>query len=73
MPPAKGVENLIEVRINNLLLGPARVATGWLVFPVQPRQLAVGDNLVGVRVTERPPDVRDQISIEKLELHLKYW
>ena len=65
-------EGLIEVRINNLLLGPARVEGGWLAFPVRPVELAAGDNLVGVRVTNRLPDSRDQISIEKLELHVNY-
>ena len=70
---AKGAENqTIEVRINNILLGPARIEAGWLVFPVEPRQLAVGDNLVGVRVVRRPPGVPGQISIEKLELHVDY-
>ena len=63
---------LIEVRINNLLLGPGRVEAGWLVFPVEPIQLAVSDNLVGVRVTNRPPEVREEIHIEKLELHVDY-
>lgn len=70
--PVRGIEKLIEVRINNILLGSARVDKGWLVFSVQPRCLAVGDNLVGVRVPQRPPDVRDQIRIEKLELHVNY-
>ena len=65
-------EDLIEVRVNNLLLGPARVEESWLVFPADPRQLAVGDNLVGVRVAQRPPDVREEIMIEKVELHVRY-
>ena len=72
MPPAKGIETKIEVRINNLLLGPAHVERGWLVFPAKAQQLAVGDNLVGVRVTERPSDVQEETVIEKLELHIKY-
>ena len=72
MPPAWGIEKRLEVRVNNLLLAPARVERGWLVFPVQPRQLAQGDNLVGVSVTPRPAEVRDRISIEKLELHVRY-
>ena len=72
IPTAKGVENQIEVRINNILLGTPTVEGGWLVFAAQPKFLAVGDNLVGVRVTERPTEVRHQILIEKLEVHLKY-
>ena len=85
---AKGIERLIEVRINNILLGPATIAAGdlvlmqagddvqegmgWLAFPVDPRQLAVGENLVGVRVTSRPAEVREEIIIERLELHVDY-
>lgn len=87
-PPAKGIERLIEVRINNILLGPATIeggdlvlmqagddfqeGMGWLAFPVDPRQLAVGENLVGVRVTSRPAEVREEIIIERLELHVDY-
>jgi len=72
IPPAIGIEEFIEVRVNNILLAPAKVEGGWLVFTVQPQQLTVGDNLVGVKVTKRPPDVRDKIIIEKLELHINY-
>jgi len=71
-PPAKGSEKLIEARLNNIPLGPATVEAGWLIFSVDPRQLAEGDNLVGVRVASRPPEARGEILIEKLELHLRY-
>ena len=50
---AKGrSKDQIEVRVNNILLGTPTVEEGWLVFAVQPKFLAVGDNLVGVRVTQ---------------------
>ena len=71
-PAAKGIEDQIEVRVNNILLGTPKVEEGWLVFAVQPKFLAIGDNLVGVRVTQRPAEVRGQILIEKLEAHLEY-
>lgn len=73
IPPENGIEELIEVRINNLLLGPAKVEGGWIVFPVETRQLAVGKNLVGVRITKRPTDGKEEIIIQKLELHIKYF
>ena len=69
-PPANSIDEHIEVRINNLLL--SRAHREKLAFPVQPQQLAVGGNLVGVRVTERPTDAEAEISIEKLELHVDY-
>ena len=80
-PAAKGIEDQIEVRINNLHLGTPTVDEGWLVFAVQPKFLAVGDNLVGVRVSGcgrgipapmRSTEVQHQILIEKLEIHLEY-
>ena len=72
IPSAKGIENQIEVRVNNILLGTPTVNEGWLVFVVQPKFLAVSDNLVGVRVIDRPAEVQHQILIEKLEIHLEY-
>ena len=80
-PAAKGIEDQIEVRVNNILLEPPTIEEGWLVFAVQPKFLAVGDNLVGVRVSGcgrgipapmHSPDAQHQILIEKLEIHLKY-
>ena len=71
-PPARGLENQIEVRINNQLLEQMRVEEGWLVYQVQPLQLAVGENLVGVRVDSRPPEIGQEILIEKLELQVRY-
>ena len=71
-PAAKQIEDQIEVRVNNILLRTPTVLEGWLVFAVQPKFLAVGDNLVGVRVTERPAEAQHQILIEKLEIHLEY-
>ena len=80
-PAAKGIEDQIEVRVNNIRLGTPTVDEGWLVFAVQPKFLAVGDNLVGVRVSGcgrgipapmRSTEVQHQILIEKLEIHLEY-
>ena len=72
IPAAKGIEDQIEVRVNNILLGTPAAEEGWLVFAVQPKFLAVSDNLVGIRVTERPADAQHQILIEKLEVHIEY-
>ena len=85
LPLDERLENLgsgVEVRLNNILLDPPRTETvetpkvdafkNWLVFTVVPRYLAVGDNLVGVRLSQRLPDVFGRIQIEKLELHVHY-
>ena len=71
-PPSKGIEDRIELRLNNALLGRPMVDEGWLVFAAQPDQFAVGSNLVGLRVTERPPETREEVSVEKLEVQVQY-
>jgi len=69
---AKGIESLIEVRVNNLLLDSPRIEEGWLVFPVDPPQLALGENLIGVRNVKPRPESSTSIIIEKLEVHVDY-
>ena len=71
-PPAKGIEDRIELRVNNSLLERPSVERGWLAFQAQPNQFALGDNLIGLRLTQRSPEVRDEMLIEKLEVHVKY-
>ena len=72
----------VEVRLNNILLDTPRTETveipkgeafkNWLIFTVAPRYLAVGANLVGVRLSQQPPAAFGRIQIEKLELHVRY-
>ena len=72
----------VEVRLNNILLDAPRAETldtskvdafkNWLIFTVAPRYLAVGANLVGVRLSQQLPVVFGHIQIEKLELHVRY-
>ena len=79
------LENLgsrVEVRLNNILLDTPRTETvenskgdsfeNWLIFTAPARYLAVGANLVGVRLNQRLPAVFGRIQIEKLELHIRY-
>ena len=72
-PPAQGIERITELRINNILLEPPIIEDGWLLFRnVSPRSLAVGKNLVGVRVVEQRAVDDPRIQIEKIELHVCY-
>lgn len=72
-PPARGIETRIELRLNNALLEKTAVKRGWLVFRnLRPELFAVGDNLVGVRLTARVPASSDAILIEKLEVRVSY-
>jgi hypothetical protein len=72
VPAAKGIEDQIELRLNNALLDRPTADQGWLIFKAQPGQLAVGNNLIGLRVSERPPDAQGEVSVEKLEVHVTY-
>ncbi len=69
-PPALGIEEYVELRLNNALLETSSVDDGWLVFQALPAQLASGDNLVGIRLTEVEPEARGRATIEKLEIHV---
>ena len=72
----------VEVRLNNILLDPPSTETAenpkadafknWLIFTVAPRYLAVGANLVGVRLSQQLPAAFGRIQVEKLELHIRY-
>ena len=70
-PPARAIANRVEVRLNNLRLGPPAIEDGWLVYPARPEQFAVGENLVGVRLARGTP-AREPVQIEKLEAHVRY-
>ncbi len=70
-PPARAIANRVEVRLNNLRLGPPTVQDGWLVYPARPEQFAVGENLVGVRLSRGTPGPQP-VQIEKLEAHVRY-
>ncbi len=72
----------VEVRVNNLLLEGARRVEedptalnvhfqDWLAYDVSPSWLAVGENLIGIRLVRRL-DHEAPIRIEKVELHVRY-
>ena len=70
VPPTIGIERHVDVRLNNALLKISSVDDGWLVFRALPAQLATGDNLVGLKLTEMEPRAPGQVTIEKLEIHV---
>lgn len=72
-PPACGIENRIEVRINNTLLTEPRIEDGWLVFQkINPMLFAIGNNMIGVLVKLAGPGQVEALLVEKLELHVEY-
>lgn len=72
----------VEARLNNILLDAPHTEAvetpegdafkNWLIFAVAPCYLAVGANLVGVRLSQQLPSLFGRIQIEKLELHVRY-
>ena len=70
-PPATGIAERIEVRLNNCLLERCEAVDGWLVFPVEPLLVAAGENLVGVRLVGGEEAV-SPVRVEKLELLVRY-
>ena len=71
-PPARGIADQIELRLNNARLGLPSVDGGWLVFDAHPKQFAVGSNLVGLRLAGCAAEVDGEVSVEKLEVHVQY-
>ncbi len=69
-PPALGIEDHVELRLNNALLETSTVDDGWLVFEALPAQLAVGENLLAVRLTHGDTEARGEVLVEKLEVHV---
>ena len=71
-PPLKGVENQLEVRLNNALLDAGEVKKGWLVFRPRPNQFARGNNVLGLRLEKRVPKSPMPILVEKVEVDVRY-
>ena len=71
-PPATGFKETVEVRINNLLLKLPRVQHDWLLLDVQPLQLAVGDNLLGISRRSPPHRPHQWLQVELVELDVHY-
>jgi hypothetical protein len=61
----------LQVKFNGLRLGPPAEKDGWLIFPLTPRQPAVGHNLVTLR-DARPAERMGVPALEKVEVHVRY-
>ena len=69
--PQKGIERSIELRLNNALLRTAAIEDGWLVFSTRPKQFAVGQNLLSLRVVGRDQEAKP-LTVELVEIHVDY-
>jgi hypothetical protein len=71
-PPAKDILYGLRARINGVLLDTPGIHEGWLVYDVRPVQLAHGRNIVAFRLERGSRASGARISVEKLEIHVKY-
>ncbi len=71
-PARYGIQHNIEVRLNNARLEAPSIAGGWIAFAARPELFAVGENLIGVRLTARDRTTLEPVLIEKLEARVRY-
>ena len=70
-PARKSMIDLLQVRLNGVLLDRANVDAGWFIFDTDPKLFAVGINLVGIQVTGRDSQ-ETAMTVEKVEAHVEY-
>ena len=58
-PPSKDIVKHLEVRLNGGLLREPKVKNGWLVFRPDPKQFAMGENLIGMVLKGSPGTTSD--------------
>lgn len=72
LPPQKGVDREIEVRLNGALLAQPVIEEGWLKFRPRGTQVVAGTNLLGIRRTRPVADTQPRMKVEKVELTVRY-
>ena len=72
LPPRKGIDREIEVRLNGALLAQPVIEEGWLVFRPRGTQWVAGANLLGIRRTRPAADAQPRMKVEKVELTVRY-
>ena len=72
MPPQKGIEDKLRVRLNGAILDRPAVREGWLCYPLRPALLARGSNTVAFRLAGRDTQSAHEMSVEKLEISVRY-
>ncbi len=72
LPPKKGIEREIEVRLNGALLTQPEVRNGWLTYRPRGKQWVAGTNLLGIRRSHPGTDSQPKMRVEKVELTVRY-
>ena len=71
-PPVRAIQHDLRARVNGVVLGEPALQEGWLVYDVKPVQLALGRNVVALKLQDGHRTWGDQITVEKLEIEVKY-
>lgn len=71
-PPLRALVTQLRVRINGVLLDPPDLTDGWLLYPLRPVHLARGGNVVAFRLESRAPEAPGRVTVEKLEIDVRY-
>ena len=69
-PVSKDTDKHLQMRINNILSPIPRINSGWFIFDVSPKHFALGENLIGLCLTNKKSN--QNIMVEKLEVHISY-
>ena len=72
LPPQKGIDREVEVRLNGALLDRPAISRGWLTFRPRGKQVVAGTNLLGIRRTRPVADAQPRMRVEKVELTVRY-
>lgn len=71
-PPTKDLVGQLRIRINGIILKQPTINDGWIIYPIKAVQLAQGSNVIAFRVNDRNPLEIGRVTIEKMELDVRY-
>ena len=71
-PPARAFVDQLRVRINGVILDRSAVRDGWLMYLLKPVHLAHGRNVVAFKLSGRSPEAKERVTVEKLEIDVRY-
>jgi len=64
--------DIAEVKLNGVKLPSPTAKDEWLKFQTTPRQFAVGENLISVRIWSGAKNLPEKVTVEKVEVHVDY-
>jgi hypothetical protein len=71
-PPTIDLISQLRIRINGVILEQPIINDGWIIYPIKAVLLAQGSNVIAFRLNDRNPLEKGRVTIEKLELDVRY-